>query len=132
MDTLRDTKFSEVIYYEADKILEQFWKHKTIAKEDWKQEMLAFVNLSGQVSANRTLVNAVNFDFPIIPELQEWTMEHVLGPLTARNNALAFVVSEDVFAQFSIESTMEMTKGADIRIQFFDNYNEAYQWLQEH
>lgn len=131
MKILSDTHYSQVMSFPEARILEQRWKNQQISKESWKNEMLTYVQKARDVQSQKSLVNATNFDFPIIPELQDWTMEHVYKPLQELGvRKFAFVISPDVFAQFSIENIMQDKGGGAIETRFFDSYEEAFQWLQ--
>ena len=68
--------------------------------------------------------------FTIMPYIQEWTNQSIFIPsLSIGLNKSAFVVSEDLFIQVSIEQTMSETEGDKFTICYFDNKEEAKNWI---
>jgi len=78
------------------------------------------------------LVDTRNFMFTVAVETQEW-VDMEINRYVRQNGVkcLAFLTSPDIFAQVSIEQTLEEHHAASLQPRFFDNYELAVSWLNK-
>jgi len=76
------------------------------------------------------LVDYSEYSFSITPEFQQYLDNHLMKPLyKAGLKKIAFLLSHDLFAQLSIEETMQKETGKMFEISYFDDFEEAKKWL---
>ncbi len=120
--------------YDASKsLIIQYWFGKLI-QEQYKENMLIFVEWVLKLQdVNFNLVYP-NLEFSITPDLQDWTQENVFIPIKHKGlKKVAFIVPQVVFEQIiiefiSVEQTMEENLNF-FETQYFSSEQEAYQWF---
>lgn len=96
---------------------------------DYKIEQLFYVDLLRKYKTKRLLLNALEFMFPITPEIQEWNAENIAKKEVELGlQKQAIVVSKDFISQISIEQAIEEEQG-EILTAYFDNVQDARNWL---
>ncbi|WP_250630470.1 hypothetical protein [Rhodoflexus caldus] len=100
--------------------------------DDFKYNMTAYGNLCEQHQPERLLIDLRHLRFTITPDLQEWTAKEI-APRTTSLQRMAILVSNDIFAQVSLEQLMEEEGIADkySAPRYFDSESEAKNWLTE-
>ena len=135
MNILYQSKFFLLKYDEELSIFENLWSESNLLTEDdYKNELLNYANLAVKHKPRNYLVNSPDFAFTATPELQLWTVENVFPKtMHAEAKKMAIIVASDIFAQVSIEQTVE--EGAELTNQvitrYFDDYQAAMAWLAE-
>jgi hypothetical protein len=125
-----DSNFLTIFFIENKKLLEIIYKHTEIHEDEFKNELLNFLNLLNEYKAVKTLWDLSMFEFTIDPQLQSWIDENVnkaefeFGVLKE-----AFIVPGDFITQLSIEQTMEEPHGQKLTIKYFSKKEDAYNWL---
>jgi hypothetical protein len=101
-----------------------------MTEEEYKQEFLNYLDIILKVRPKKIIPDTRNMFFPIAPELQEWTNQTIFPPsLEMGLNKAAFVISQEMIAQLSIEQTMEEHEGVKFITRYFDNKEEAKEWI---
>ena len=122
----------QTIEYDASKkLVTQTWtdKSKELNADGFKNEMLELAKFFEELQPSSVLIDMRNFFFAVIPELQDWVNENVNSKLVKANTKTAFVVSSDLFTKISVEQTLDEKDGAEVNSKFFDNYDNAKNWL---
>ncbi len=97
--------------------------------DTFKENMLAWFEEVKKLGNVNVLADARKFNFMIDPDTQIWVNEHVIGQYPDYGVAkLGFLVSPDVFAQVSIEQTIEEKEQA-FEVQYFEDEAVALEWL---
>lgn len=125
-------KYTELNFYENEKIIEIISQEATseMTEEEYKSGFLNYLKVVKKLKPNKVLSNNLKMDFSITLELQEWTNTNVFIPsLELGLNKAAFVESREMIARLSVEQTMEEAEGEKFIVDYFDNREEAWQWL---
>ncbi|PIY12616.1 MAG: hypothetical protein COZ18_01630 [Flexibacter sp. CG_4_10_14_3_um_filter_32_15] len=78
----------------------------------------------------KVLGNIKELGFVVSPEAQEWMNEHIFAPaMEVGFSKLAVVMSTEFLAQLSIEQVMEEEVGQQITTKYFDEIEEAREWI---
>ena len=78
----------------------------------------------------KQLIDYSEYSFSISPELQQYINENLMKPLYKDGmRKVAFLLSRDLFAQLSIEKTMQKESGQLFEIKYFDDFDKAKNWL---
>jgi hypothetical protein len=121
------------LYFEATYQLIEFrWQlaHINMDENDFKQELLNYLAAVEELKPQKLLSDTANFAFTIPINLQEWANQTIFPSLLAAGlETVAFVVSQEIIAQMSIEQTMEEPEGLKFTTRYFDDYEKAKQWL---
>jgi hypothetical protein len=98
--------------------------------EDFKENMTVYGSLCERYQPRCLLIDLRSLRFIITPDLQEWTAKEI-APRTTSLKRMAILVSDDIFAQVSLEKLMEEEGIADkySAPRYFDNESTAKQWL---
>ena len=97
-----------------------------MSEDEFKNVNLLYVSAFEANALKYMLINAKFFLFPIYPELQEWVNQEVITKLIGNGlQKVAFVISEELIPQLSIEQTMENTSFS----QYFSTEEAAKKWL---
>jgi hypothetical protein len=69
-----------------------------------------------------------NFGFTIPPETQEWYGTNIKDTFS-NTPKIAMLMSSEFISQLSIEQTIEEDKNTGVTTRYFDDENQALQWL---
>lgn len=130
---LQNNQFWTVNYNDEFKALEFWWKDTTnMLMEDFKR-LLLFAAESSEIHHPKSLfIDIRRFEFTVIPELQIWTNENVFTRYKeAGLEQFVYVVSEDLFAQVSVEQIMEEEEGQSFASHYFASVEEAQVFMKE-
>lgn len=127
-----ESNYLKVVYFRDFSLVEMIWKKETkwMSENEYKEEFLIFIELIRELKSTKGIINTKYLYFPIIPNLQEWTNEIIFPVLLSLDaNKVAFLVSSINVIQIGIEQTMEESLGQNFLTKFFDDYEEAKQWI---
>lgn len=127
MEVLHENTFVRFELYPEAKRLEIHWKQsKSLTEEDLKDIMRHQVAFVEEHKLKGLLVDTRNFKFTIAPALQGWVQQEVLSKMpTVKRHS--FIVTDDFFAQVSVEQTMEQEE-AQMKTRYFSSLAEARAW----
>lgn len=134
MKILTQNHIVKVEYDEQKGLFKHTWNDQTenMDDEEYKALVLLVNDLAYQVDAPLHLVDTSEFNFSISPAVQEWVAEKVFPMIAAKKvKKLAFMVSKDLFSQVSIEQFVQENKHAVVQTMYFDDEQQALQWLYE-
>lgn len=123
--------FSELFYNNKnDLFIYRRFANEKYSNKVYQREAEKLAELTEKYKPSCLLLNNKEFTFSITPAIQEWVNNNIFPRLIkAGIKRGAFVVSEDLFAQVSIEQTMEEDTGKKLKTKFFDTEEEALKWL---
>ncbi|TAF65333.1 MAG: hypothetical protein EAZ55_08715 [Cytophagales bacterium] len=100
---------------------------------DYQNEHLQIVKFSEMHQIAKHLIDTRNFTFTIGLEMQEWANQNFYPPLMASGSRkFSLVIPSDLFAQVSIEQTVEDSGTADVvQTRYFDDIEKARAWALE-
>lgn len=103
-----------------------------MSDEEYRHIAITQTEIIEKLQPKYWLVDIAQLRFTLVPETQEWA-DMVLFPriIKAGVSFIAFVISEDLFAQISVEQLMDEknVKTANFEIKYFDKQEDATQWL---
>lgn len=122
-------------YFDEDlKLYEIVW-HKESEKmedEEYKKLMTRDRDLLSQnySKINYVIINIVQRLHTMSPELQDWSSATISPTFVELGTSkVAIIRSKDFSTQFSLEQAMEEDQAAEGVVEYFDNDEEAKQWL---
>ncbi len=78
----------------------------------------------------KQLIDYSDYSFSITPELQQYINDQLMKPAyEAGVRKVAFLISHDLFAQMTIEKTVQKNTEEMFEIKYFDNFKKAKDWL---
>ncbi|HAS42311.1 MAG TPA: hypothetical protein DCS93_17670 [Microscillaceae bacterium] len=132
MKLVYKSNYQEIYYLKKDAELYFQWTPLTLQMEDkdYQQEVLQSLKYLKRYKPQKTLINLKQFAYTIDPDMQTWVKKHFLDMMVQQNltNVSALVVSDDFFAQKSIEQSYEDTVQENYS-RYFDSEAEAKDWL---
>lgn len=134
-ETLYKSVYTQIYFHKDNELFEVVRPvPETITDDEFKSEFLKWKDLILEHKPKRQLVDSRDYSYTIVPEMQAWVDENVLGPSVAAGlRRVAFVVPPDFFSEISITQTMEENAGRSFKIMYFksEDYDEAFDWLLE-
>ena len=98
-------------------------------QEEFRAEMNIFVEMCEKYKPENELVHLLEMKYVIALEDQEWMNKEVFPRYTNIIKRMAFFVPTELFAQISVEQTMEEETGQQFVQQYFENEENARNWL---
>jgi hypothetical protein len=126
------TEFSKNYWHEDKSLLEFHWINQettSMQVSDFEEALLKYVDLVKIYQPNSVLVNASELSFAIVPELQEWVDENVNAITNLIIKKMAVLLPSTLIEQLSIEQVLDEKEAKKIESKFFDNYQQAFDWL---
>lgn len=132
MKLLSENKFSKVYKEEETSTIEWHWENENgdMTIEEYKEEMLIFLNTIESRKPLNTLVDTRTFALVIAPELQEWVDKNISIKINKIIDKLAFVLPEDIFTQVSIQQAIDEEEGQNYNnVSYFESIDKARAWF---
>ena len=126
------SKYLHLAFFAEQELIEMTWLPSTdnMTEEEYKQEFLNYLDIILKVRPKKIIADTRNMFFSIVPELQEWTNQTIFpASLEMGLNKAAFVLSQEMIPQMSIEQTMEEHEGVKFTTRYFDDKEDAKEWL---
>ncbi len=128
LQILHKDKFSEMLFDEQKGI---FYHHvfpetDRMEEEEYKTMISTWRDAVLEKKARLVLVNALNFLFPMTPELQEWSTNMAKE---ANQDRTAFVMPQEFIAGLAIEQFIDEANAVDSQTSYFATIEEAEKWL---
>lgn len=131
METYK-TKFlcSEFIEDEGVVIVNWLPESESLSDESFKSESLNNLSFVLSRKPKKILSNTLDLRFPVHPNLQVWFNQNILKKeLEIGVEKIAVVVSSDLITQLGVEQILEEEEGQKFTTHYFDNKEEAWQWI---
>ena len=134
MKLLHESKFWKFGYNAELDAMEYEWfsTSEDMSTEEYKEEMTKNAEEYKKHGPSKSLIDTRQFLFTITPEVQEWTDKEIFPVFVESGlKKLAFVVSQSLFAQVSVEQMLdEQTASQHFQSQYFDDRDKALAWLK--
>ena len=117
---------------EQNKIFDQIWSENTeyMSDENYKEIQLKTIDLFKKKLAKKMFIDVKKFNFPIVPDLQKWTVENIINTLAnAGILKIAYLAPTELFSQVSIEQTLKEDEEQIFPYKYFDKKESAMEWL---
>lgn len=132
MIQIHESRFLRIAWNATHRIMFYEWTTETayFTEEEYQYEHQVIGNVSEEYQVVGHLIDTFLFRFTIPPNMQEWVGAN-LFPRLAKSGTqkMSFVVPPDVFSQVSIQQTMEEDTDHIFQIKYFDNLEDAHNWL---
>ncbi len=126
------SKYLHLAFFAEQELIEMTWLPPTdsMTEDEYKKEFLNYLDIILSLRPKKIIADTRTMFFPIRPEIQEWINQTIFPPsLEMGLNKAAFVMSEEMISQISIEQTMEENEGVKFITRYFDNKEEAKEWI---
>ena len=121
------------LFYSPDThLLKQVFteKSKHMAWPEYQEELTRTAEYVRNYHPSLFLVDARNFAFVILKDMQGWIRDHVISVVEEVGVQKWAVISTPEFiSQVSIEQTIESNRHNHFQAQYFDSEEEAMNWL---
>ena len=130
---LHKSKYVEIIYEKENSLIIDKFLPATedMKQEEFREEMNIFVEMCEKHKPESELVHLLDMKYVIALKDQEWMNKEVFPKYANIIKRMAFLVPEELFAQVSVEQTMEEDAGQKFLQQYFENEDKARKWLIE-
>ncbi len=131
MEVYKST-YLHIAFFAEQRLIEATWLSETRKMDtiECKQEFLNYLDVVRKQQPSGVVVDTSNMCFTFNPAVQDWINETILTPLLSMSvNKIAFVISQDFFAQLSTKQTMDEKEGLKFVTKYFDSKEAAKQWI---
>ena len=125
--------YKTIEFHAEDTLLITRWKPSTSSLDDdtLKDEIKKSLELIKTHRPQCILIDTLDFNFIIVPEVQEWFDEEVFTVYPeAGVRRKAFLVSKDLFSQVALTQHVDDIKHQTFESKFFDGESQAISWLK--
>ncbi len=126
------TKFAVHYVYTDLSMLEQVWTDETnlMTDDEYKIDMYHYLKFVEKYQLSLALIDTQKFQYLIPIRIQTWVDKKIAARANKIVKHIAFIVPKDIFAQVSVQQTMEESEGICYQnIRYFENKEEAKKWL---
>lgn len=125
------SNYTEIEFFPDTNLQIQTWIHTTnFNSELYKQEVSANANNVIENKAKLLISNALNFEYIVVPDLQEWSSNNFFDKIiSAGCEKYAIVLGEDIFTKVSVEQTVDEREAGKLIIKYFNNLEDAQNWI---
>ena len=130
---LNKSKYTEISYEQENSLIIQKFLSSTdkMNDDEFKEEMNKFVGMCEKYKPEHELVHLLDMKYIIASDMQAWMGKEIFPRYENIIKRMAFFVPSELFAQISVEQTMEEEAGQKFIQQYFENEAEARKWLTE-
>ncbi len=132
MKKVLETQHTTIFWDEKNSLIKvvRNVKDQSISDEDYQKDLLLWRDIILEHQPKFQLVDMRHNNYTISPEMQVWLNSNLMAPARKVGmKKVAFLVSEDLFAQVSIEQSMEEEEGKQFQTFYFEEEDEAMEWL---
>lgn len=126
-----NTKYVHLAFFAEQELIEMTWLPATeeMTEEEFKQENINYISIILKLSPKNMYSDTTNLLFAIRPELQEWSQTIIVSLIEKGLNKVAILISKDLIVQLGVEQAMEEKEASKLNTRYFDNKEEAKEWL---
>jgi len=127
-----DNDYETANFHEDLQLFEAVWKSKSekMADEDYRNEIVKQFDFIATKKFKYVLWDTREFFFTIVPKTQQWNNEIIVKNFhLAGVQKVAIVVTPDIFAEVSVQQTMEESSNVNFETQSFETREDAWAWL---
>jgi len=132
MKQILKSKYFSVLHDSEKEMFYYVFNEKTynMTDEEYKKEILDFADLVKKHKPLRVLGNMVDFGFSITSEIQEWVSDTLFSIYEEIGfQKIAILLSKEYVESLSIQQTMDEANAPSFQTAYFDNEDEANDWL---
>lgn len=130
---IASNRFAQYYFETETGLLEQVWTNKMalMTVPEYKTESLFFKKLIQDNQYKFVLADLVDFNFIIVPELQDWVDQNITMQIAQIIQKIAFVLPQDIFTVVAVEQTLDTEAGnrEQKKIAHFADIESAKNWL---
>jgi len=142
LQLIAELPYSEYYFDEEYKILKSLWKAETKEiqnDEQYKEVILFWLGLARDFKPDYLLINSLQLDYPVSPNLQDWVNQEVFraGHENSQySKKVALILPTDFIAMLSTQQltadteTAAKKEGHQTAFNFFDNEEAALEWIK--
>ncbi|AZQ61214.1 hypothetical protein EI427_02950 [Flammeovirga pectinis] len=126
--------FQVIEWNESTKIVKSSWNTPiNLSEKLYREELNQYFKMIEELTPSLILVDAIKAYYNIHPDTQEWiNQRNIEIHKKIHLRRMAWVVSSDLFSQVSFEQALDDVKSNNIfKLQYFDNVEEAENWLSK-
>jgi hypothetical protein len=134
MDLILKSSFADYFLDPSLELLVQKWHNQDELMDDdgYKAEMYNYLKFVRLLRTKRALIDLTQFNYTIVPEIQQWVDKNITRYATDIVRAIAFVFPENLFIQVSVKQVMREENAVYRNIEFFYTFDQALNWLKLH
>jgi 6-pyruvoyl-tetrahydropterin synthase len=123
-----------IIEYDPEnKMIITTWivKDLNFTTEDFKRELMHYLDAVQGREVHSFLIDTREYNFPLTPEISQWIIENITPKLEqAGVKKFAYVLPKEFVSRIGVELLIdEAQKESKIIRRFFEDYDQAKQWL---
>ncbi|NLR93609.1 MULTISPECIES: hypothetical protein [Flammeovirga] len=133
-EVIYTTDFHKVEWNKDEKVLKTTWFTPIDMEEEvYRQEVVRQIDINQLYAPEKMLVDTKEAYYNVLPATQDWINERFVKVLNIIPlEKMAWIVSEDFFAQVSFDQVMDDANDqAPFKIKHFTTEEEALEWLNE-
>lgn len=124
----------QIIWFDDDNsiIINKLTEQTVDFEEDiYKEEILAYTAILKKYRPIYVLTDLIDYDYPIVPNLQDWHAQTVFPVVDEIGiKKAAMVLPQDVFSQISAQQTLDTSyEDYHFAIEYFEDISKAQAWL---
>jgi len=127
-----ETAFAHMSFQKENSLYIIRWKFSSKKLNDdlFKEQVNIWLKNVQKYRPKKLLIDTSLFTYIVVPELQNWFDEKIfaLYPQIGVEKK-AFLMPKDLFSQVSIQQTTESPKNQTFKVNYFDNEQNALEWL---
>ncbi len=124
--------YKDVSFDSDNQLMIVSWNGATANMEvaEFKNESFEVIDVLKKYKPKRLIVDTQNMQFPLTPELQEWSNKEIIEQFIKQGTQkIATVVSKDLFTQVSIEQAIEDNENPVFPETPFTSVEDAKKWI---
>lgn len=124
--------FYQLSYSKEKSLLQIDWTLNTseMREQDFKDVLLEILEFIKKERPTWYLANTQDFQFSIVPEVQDWANEVFIPQIVELGvKKMAVILSSDIFAQVSVQQVLDDDR-SEMQSAYFDKVDEALKWLR--
>jgi len=127
-----ENNFIEIYFNQEHSIQYNIWKAttKNATWQEMQKTMLFYSSALELYKPKFILVSEKKLLYAWIPENQEW-IDQIIVPILLKLEIQKFAIvqNEDIFHAVAVEQLMNEENAKNLETRFFDNFEEAENWL---
>lgn len=136
METYLSNRFNEIVYNEQTSTLYHILRAETreMIEEDFKDMLLKWRAVAFKFQPRFLLIDTVEMEFAISPDLQLWITEHITTPVVSETGVskICFVMPQEFVSKISMNQYIEEADkvSQDTLIKYVSDRTKAEEWLK--
>jgi hypothetical protein len=132
MEQIRQSRFKNSFFDWGNHIFMDVWLPASVEMhlDEFQAEVVAQTKLIGELGTKLVLLNATDFGYAVVPDVQDWVVENIFSQwIRFGVKKVAVMVSAELVPQLSVEQTFSEEKSNNFQTLYFDSQAKATDWL---